>query len=121
MSAQAEGLSVDIDEARLAEMLALVGPASEQHLLRSLICDLRAARARLLRAVARRDTVVMRDQTHVLASLAGTFGAVALNAAMQEFDGTDLSATTGVDASRVIHRTDRLIADLSARLAERAR
>lgn len=120
MSARAEGLIVDIDEARLAQMLALVGPACEQHLLRSLICDLRSARARLLRAVARRDTAVMRDQTHVLASLAGTFGAGALNAAAQEFDHRNLSGAAGVDASRVIHRTDRLIADLSARLTERA-
>jgi HPt (histidine-containing phosphotransfer) domain-containing protein len=121
MTARAESLILDIDEARLAEMLALVGPACEQNLLRSLICDLRSARARLLQAVARRDRTVMRDQTHVLASLAGTFGAVALNEAAQELDARNPSGTAGVDASRVIHRIDRLIADLSARLAERAR
>jgi HPt (histidine-containing phosphotransfer) domain-containing protein len=121
MTARTEGPSVDIDEGRLSEMLALVGPACEQHLMRSLICDLRAARARLLRAAARRDTPGMRDQTHVLASLAGTFGAEALNAAAQELEARSLSSTGAVDASRVIHRTDRLITDLSGRLAERAR
>lgn len=120
MTARAESLMGEIDEARLAEMLALVGPACEGQLLRSLICDLRAARTRLLRAVARRDIVDMRGQTHVLASLAGTFGAVALNEAAQELDARNPSGAEGVDASRVIHRTDRLIADLSARLAERA-
>ena len=130
MIAQAGGLIVDIDETdidltdidegRLAEMLAVVGPAFEKHLLRSLICDLRAARARLTRAATRCDVVVMRNQTHVLASLAVTFGAVALAAAARELDGRSPPLAGEIDASRVIDRTDRLITVLSGRLAERA-
>lgn len=121
MTARAEGSSLEIDEGRLAEMLALVGPDCEQYLLRSLICDLRGARARLFRAAARRDRAVLRDQTHVLTSLAGTFGAVALTEAAQDLDAQSLSATGDVDAGPVIRRTDRLIADLSGRLGERMR
>lgn len=117
MTAQAQGSLLDIDEGRLGEMLALVGPASETRLLRSLIDDLQTARIRLIQAIENRNAVDLRDQTHVLASLSGTFGAMALNAAAQELEARSQSAITAADGTLVIARTDQMIAFLSARLA----
>jgi HPt (histidine-containing phosphotransfer) domain-containing protein len=116
MTAQAQVARVDIDEGRLGEMLALVGPASEKRLLRALIDDLQTARARLVRAIEQRDPIELRDQTHVLASLSGTFGAMALNAAAQELEAQSQSDVMAADGSLVIARTDGLIAVLSDRL-----
>lgn len=117
MTAQAQGPFLDIDEGRLAEMLALVGPESETRLLRSVIDDLQTARERLVRAVERRDAVGLRDQTHVLGALAATFGAMSLSAAAQELEARSLSAVRVPDGSLVIAQTERLIAFLTGRLA----
>lgn len=121
MTAPAEGQSLDIDKGRLAEMLALVGPASEQRLLRSLIEDLGTARAELLQAATRRDAAALRRQTHVLASLAATFGADALDVAARELQSrsrtTDAERAPGPDPGAVVHLTDRVIAELCGKLA----
>jgi HPt (histidine-containing phosphotransfer) domain-containing protein len=117
MTAHAKGPLLDIDERRLGEMLALVGPASETRLLRSLIDDLQTALTRLLRAIERRDAAGLRDQTHVLASLSATFGAMALNSAAQDLEASSRSGFGALDGSAVISRTERLIAFLAALLA----
>lgn len=116
MTAQAEGPLLEIDEERLREMIALVGPASETRLMRSLIGDLQTARLRLLRAFEQQDAALLRDQTHVLASLAATFGALALNRAAQQLEARSRAGGTP-DVSAVIGLTDRLVALLSARPA----
>lgn len=117
MTPRATDLLLDLDEGRLAAMLALVGPACEQHLLSSLIGDLKAARTGLLEAAAQNDAARLRDQTHLLASLAGTFGAVALNAAAQDLEAHGLTAAGGLESRKVVHLTDSLIAELTSRLA----
>lgn len=117
MTARAADLLLDLDEGRLAAMLALVGPACERHLLSSLIGDLKAARTGLLQAAEQGDPARLRDQTHVLASLAGTFGAVSLNRAAQDLEAHSLSAAPGLESRRVIHLTDSLITELTSRLA----
>jgi HPt (histidine-containing phosphotransfer) domain-containing protein len=125
MTAPAQGPRLDIDTGRLAEMLDLVGPASEERLLRSLIEDLETARSALLHAASRHDRVALRQQTHVLASLAATFGAPALNTAARELQAssrtTDLwrgeGATAGLDPGPVVRLTENMIAELTDRLA----
>jgi hypothetical protein len=121
MTAPAEGPSLDIDRGRLAEMLALVGPASEERLLRSLIEDLGMARAGLLQAASRCDAAALRRQTHVLASLSATFGAGALNLAARELQSrsraSEAGRNEGLDPGPVVRLTDRVIAELSDRLA----
>lgn len=107
----------DIDEARLTEMLTLVGPASEGRLLRSLIDDLRTAQADLEAALSRRDAEMLRAGTHVLASLADTFGAAALSAAAQTLQAQSLGGVHPSEANAVRVETNRLIARLSHRLA----
>ncbi len=122
MTAPAEGPSLDIDRDRLAEMLALVGPASEERLLRSLIEDLGMARAGLLQAASGRDPEALRRQTHVLSSLAATFGASALNQAARALQSRSQTADGGrtpmPDPGPVVRLTDRLIAELNDRLAD---
>ena len=116
MAAPVEASYEDIDEKRLGEMLALVGPASELHLLRSLIGDLRAAMAGLAVANDNRDMQSLCNLTHILASLAGTFGAPALSAAAQELEVRSRSGTAQPDCSGVFLRAEHLIGHLTARL-----
>jgi HPt (histidine-containing phosphotransfer) domain-containing protein len=121
----------DLDEGRLREMLDLVGPASELRLLQSLMRDLTAARGALARAIADGDARAVSAQTHVLAALAGTFGAPLLAAAAQSLDGRSRAAAgraaagpaaqgTVPDGAEVLAMTDRLLRRLTQRLAERA-
>lgn len=117
MTAQSGTTLQDIDEARLTKMLTLVGPASEGRLLRSLIDDLRTARAGLEAAISRQDAEMLRARTHVLASLADTFGAAGLSAAAQTLQAQSLSGAHPSDANSVGVETDILIARLSDRLA----
>ncbi len=116
MAAPAEASSDEIDEKRLEQMLALVGPASETRLLRSLIGDLRAALVALTVATDRHDVQSLCNQTHVLASLAGTFGARSLNAAARDLEIRSRSGTALPDCSGVILRAERLISHLTVRL-----
>lgn len=117
--------ALDLDEGRLREMLDLVGPGSEQRLLKSLVGDLETARAALSLALTADDGPAIRAQTHVLAALAGTFGAPTLAAAAKALDqrakGTGDAVDRGAagsefEGSDVLAMTDRLTACLSDRL-----
>jgi HPt (histidine-containing phosphotransfer) domain-containing protein len=116
MTAQVEGPVLEIDEERLRNMLALVGPGSEDRLLRSLIADLRMARTRLVRAFEQQDAPLLRDQTHLLASLAATFGALALDRAARQLEARCAAGGTP-DVTTVAALTERLVTLLSARFA----
>jgi HPt (histidine-containing phosphotransfer) domain-containing protein len=113
---RAEGPVQDIDEDRLREMLTLVGPDSERRLLRLLIVDLQNARLRLLRAAEQKDAVLLREQTHVLASLAATFGAEALTRAARQLEARVRAGGTP-DVGVVERLTEGLVDLLSARCA----
>ena len=106
------------DEVRLREMLDLVGPASERRLLASLIGDLQGARGALAEAILRRDARALCSQTHVLAALAGTFGAPALAAAAQAMESGAKADIGADDGARVLALTDQLMTSLSARIPD---
>ena len=69
-----------MDESRLSRLLTLAGPVVADELLTRLDQDLDRVARTLSLALAQGDLPAVRAQTHVLIGLAGTIGALALEA-----------------------------------------
>lgn len=107
---------MEVDEARLRQMLDLVGPDSEARLLKSLVGDLATARTELAKALAKDDVAAVCAQSHVLSSLAGTFGAPGLAIAARALERQACSSGPTANGTEVLALIDRLAQQLSARI-----
>jgi hypothetical protein len=100
------------DPDRLPRLLDLVGPTEAQAFLTQLDRDLSACASQLATATVRQDWSALREASHVLMSLAGSTGALALqslagalNISAHDRDATALAslyATLAPDLDRLI-------------------
>jgi HPt (histidine-containing phosphotransfer) domain-containing protein len=101
------------DPARLRRLLDLVGPEQAPGLLTQLRLDLSGCAADIPDAGARQDWDGLRRASHVLTSLAGSAGAMALHALAQELN----DAAHARDPQALTALLPALTADLAALIA----
>jgi HPt (histidine-containing phosphotransfer) domain-containing protein len=101
------------DADRFQRLLALVGPAMAPDLLRQLEADLSACATAIARGNDSGDWTALREASHVLISLSGSAGAMALHG-MAEGLNAAAHAQDGAALARMI---PALAADLEALIA----
>jgi HPt (histidine-containing phosphotransfer) domain-containing protein len=105
-------LPLQFDPDRLRRLLDLVGPTEAQAFLTQLDEDLSDCASRIAAASARQDWTALREASHVLVSLAGSAGALSLQAVAEALNAaaharntaalTDLHGQLAPDLSRLI-------------------
>lgn len=97
----------------LRDILAMAGPDMAPRILHQMHLDLTNTAAELAPALAAADSAMIRAQTHVLISLAGTIGAMRLHGL-----AVDLNAAAHAgDAGAIAPLAGPLLADLAALIA----
>jgi hypothetical protein len=105
-------LPLRFDPDRLRRLLDLVGPTEARGFLKQLDRDLTECARKMATASLRQDWTILRETSHVLVSLSGSSGALALqslaeamNAAANDRNAeavTDLYSTLALDLTRLI-------------------
>ena len=101
------------DTSSLHDILVMAGPDTALRILHQMQIDLAATAAQIVPAIAAADTAVIRAQTHVLISLAGTIGAMRLHGLAADLN----AAAHGEDAARIATLAGPLLDDLTALIA----
>lgn len=107
------------DGRRLDDILALAGPETGPLILRQMAADLARVATDLAAALAAHDWAVLRGQSHVLISLAGTIGADRLHALAIDLNAAAhdrADGRTDALASPLLSDLTRLRMALAARL-----
>lgn len=101
------------DGQALRDILALAGPDMAARILAQVVTDLRGVDATLSTALRDKDHSLIRSQTHVLISVAGTIGAARLHALAVEIN----TAAHDRAARRIDSLSAALLADLRGVIA----
>jgi HPt (histidine-containing phosphotransfer) domain-containing protein len=91
----------------------MAGPDTALRILHQMQIDLAATAAQIVPAIAAADSAVIRAQTHVLISLAGTIGAMRLHGLAVDLN----AAAHDEDAARIATLAGPLLDDLTALIA----
>jgi two-component system aerobic respiration control sensor histidine kinase ArcB len=83
---QSPPLPSRFDPDRLRRLLDLVGPTEADSFLAQLDRDLSGCARNIARATDRQDWIMLREASHVLISLAGSAGAVALQSLAEDLN-----------------------------------
>jgi len=109
----ADPLGILGDTSSLHDILVMAGPDTALRILHQMQIDLAATAAQIVPAIAAADSAVIRAQTHVLISLAGTIGAMRLHGLAVDLN----AAAHGEDAARIATLAGPLLDDLTALIA----
>lgn len=109
----ADPLGILGDNSALRDILVMAGPDTALRILHQMHIDLAATATQIIPAIAAADCAMIRAQTHVLISLAGTIGAMRLHG-----QAVDLNAAAHAeDAAAIATLGGPLLADLAALIA----
>lgn len=101
------------DSTALRDILIMAGPETAPRILRQMHIDLTATAKGIVPALAGADCAMIRAQTHVLISLAGTIGAMRLHGMAVALN----SAAHAEDADQIATLSTPLMADLAGLIA----
>jgi hypothetical protein len=106
-------LPLRFDQDRLQRLLVLVGPTEARAFLTQLDTDLSDCARAIATACDRRDWTALREASHVLVSLAGSSGALALQSLAEALN----AAAHARDAAAVASLNSQLEPDLGRLIA----